>query len=146
MTNHFKDQMLKPVFCVRYISITFFENSSSIYFNLLQLVLSTCVAAVKCRPELHHCVVISFWSSEIMECMLFAFVLKIEFRLCARGASVVWHLLLPLMNSFNKTEIAIFHCRLCFRLLHKNANKFPYMILMTATYQYVLISGVRRCS
>ena len=39
--------------------------------------------------------------------------LKIEFRLCARGASVVWHLLLPLMNSFNKTEAAVFLCRLC---------------------------------
>jgi len=29
------------------------------------------------------------------------------------GASVVWHLL-PLMNSFNKTEAAVFSCRLCF--------------------------------
>ena len=36
---------------------------------------SACVAAVKVRPVLHHCVVIFFWSSWIMECtsMLFTF-------------------------------------------------------------------------
>jgi len=32
----------------------------------------------------------------------------------ALGASVVWHIALFLMNSFNKTEAAIFPCRLCF--------------------------------
>jgi len=47
------------------------------------LVFSACVVAVKCRPVLHHCVVIFFWSSEIMDCMLLIF--KIEFRSCARG-------------------------------------------------------------
>ena len=31
------------------------------------------------------------------------------------GASVVWHLSLPLMNSFNKTEAAVVLCRLCFQ-------------------------------
>jgi len=43
--------------------------------SLLQLVLSACVAAVKSRPVLHHCVVIFFWSSGIMECtcMVFTF-------------------------------------------------------------------------
>ena len=30
------------------------------------------------------------------------------------GASVVWHHSLPLMNSFNKTEAAVFSYRLCF--------------------------------
>jgi len=30
------------------------------------------------------------------------------------GASVVLHHSLPLMNSFNKTEAAVFSCRLCF--------------------------------
>jgi len=34
--------------------------------------------------------------------------LTIEFCSCARGAKVVWHLLLPLMNSFNKTESEFF--------------------------------------
>ena len=39
------------------------------------LVFSACVAAVKSRPVLHHCVVIFVWSSGIMECtrMLFTF-------------------------------------------------------------------------
>jgi len=27
------------------------------------------MAAVKCRPVLHHCVVIFFWSSGIIDCM-----------------------------------------------------------------------------
>ena len=34
---------------------------------------STYVAAVICRPVLHHCVFIFFWSSAIIECMLFTF-------------------------------------------------------------------------
>jgi len=44
-----------------------------ISLNLLQVVLSACVAAVKCRPILHHCVVIFFWSSGVMDCMLSTF-------------------------------------------------------------------------
>jgi len=42
---------------------------SSVLYNLLQLVLSACVAAVKGRPVLHHCVDIFFWSSGIIDCM-----------------------------------------------------------------------------
>jgi len=38
---------------------------------LLQLVFSACVAAVKCGPVLHHCVVLFYWFSGIMDCMLF---------------------------------------------------------------------------
>jgi len=34
--------------------------------------------------------------------------LKIEIRSCAREASVVWHLSLPFINSFNKNEAAFF--------------------------------------
>ena len=30
------------------------------------------------------------------------------------GASVVWHHLFLLVNSLNKTEAALFFCRLCF--------------------------------
>jgi len=42
---------------------------------IFRIVFSACVAAVKSRPVLHHCVVIFFWSSGIMECtcMLFTF-------------------------------------------------------------------------
>jgi len=39
-------------------------------FIILQLLLSACVAAGKCRPVLHHCVEIFFWSSRIMDYML----------------------------------------------------------------------------
>ena len=32
------------------------------------ILFSACVAAVKSRPVLHHCVVIFFWTSGILEC------------------------------------------------------------------------------
>jgi len=53
----------------------------------LQLVLSAYVAPVKCRPVLHHCVVIYFWSSGFMECMLFTFENRVP--LMRKGVSVV---------------------------------------------------------
>ena len=37
---------------------------------------------------------------------------------------MVWHHSLPLMNSFNKTEAAVFSCRLCF------LRAFPFISLM----------------
>jgi len=40
--------------------------------------------------------------------LYFVFFLQIEFD-HALGASVMWHLSFSLMNSFNKTEAAIFH-------------------------------------
>jgi len=36
---------------------------------------------------------------------------------------VVWHHSLPLINSFNKTEAAVFSCRLCF------LRAFPFISL-----------------
>jgi len=89
---------------------------------------SACVAAVKCRPVLYHCVVIFFWSSGIMEwtCMLFTFENGVP--LMRKGASVVWHQSLPLMYSFDKTEAAFFSCRLCF------LRAFPFISLMQLQY------------
>jgi len=46
------------------------------------------------------------WSSGIMDCMLFTFGNGVH---ALRGASVVWHLSLSLLNSLNKTEDAISH-------------------------------------
>ena len=48
-------------------------------FNVIQLVFNDCVEADdRCPPsELHHCVVIHCWSSEIMECMLFTFEIRV---------------------------------------------------------------------
>ena len=64
--------------------------------------------------NMHHCVVIFFWSSGIMECTCMLFTFENGVLLMRKGASVVWHYSLPLMNSFNKTEAAVFSCRLCF--------------------------------
>ena len=75
---------------------------------------NACVAAVKSRPVLHHCVVIFFWSSGIMECTCMLFTFENGVPLMRQGASVVLHHSLLLMNSFNKTEAAVFSCRLCF--------------------------------
>jgi len=47
--------------------------------------------------------------------------------LMRKGASVVWHHSFPLMNSFNKTQAAVFSCRLCF------LGAFPFIILIVLT-------------
>ena len=44
--------------------------------------------------------------------------------------SVVWYLSLPLMNILNKTEAAIFHCRLCF------LRAFPFISFI---YYFIII-------
>ena len=61
----------------------------------------------------HHCVVIFFWSSGIIDCM-FVYIWKWS-SAHALGASVVLHLSLPLINSFNKTEVPVFSFRPCLR-------------------------------
>ena len=50
----------------------------------------------------------------IMECTCMLFIFENGVPLMRQGASVVWHHSLLLMNSFNKSEAAIFSCRLCF--------------------------------
>ena len=74
-----------------------YKNTSSVqkFYDIIHvfvmitdglMVFSACVAAVKSRPVLHHCVVIFFWSSGIMECTcMFCLDLKMEFCSCARG-------------------------------------------------------------
>ena len=49
-----------------------------------------------------------------------------------QGASVVWHHSLPLMYSFNKTEAAVFSCRLCF------LRAFPFISLLLHCNQLLL--------
>ena len=46
----------------------------------------------------------------------------------ALGVPVVWHLSLPLMNSFNKTKAALFSCRLCF------LRAVPFISLIQEAY------------
>ena len=43
---------------------------------------------------------------------------------------MVWHHSLLLMNSFNKTEAAVFSCRLCF------LRAFPFISLVSLVYPY----------
>jgi len=72
------------------------------------------LAAVKCRPVLHHCIVIFFWFSEIMHCML----LSIENRVLLMRWGAQWcgifHYYWWTASNQNKTEASIFPCRLCF--------------------------------
>jgi len=58
--------------------------------------------------------------------MLFTFENKDP--LMRYGSSVVWQLSWLLMNSFNKTEAAVFLCRLCFM------RDFPFISLMDFPY------------
>ena len=75
---------------------------------------------------LHHCVVIFFWSSGIMECTCMLFTFENGVPLMRKGASVVWHRSLLLMNGFNKTEYDVFSCRLCF------LRAYPFISLMNS--------------
>ena len=120
--------------------------SSKSYLKMLSLYLDTliighkCCSMLNCRPVLHHCVVIFFWSSGIMECtcMLFTFE-NGGVLLMRQGASVVWHHSLPLMNSFNKTEAAVFSCRLCF------PRAFPFIsLILKSTYPWQCIDRSTR--
>jgi len=72
LMNSFNKTEAAAVFSCR---LCFLRALPFISLLLLQLVLSACVAAVKSRPVLHHCVVIFFWSSGIIKCtcMLFTF-------------------------------------------------------------------------
>ena len=72
------------------------SSLSGIYFNKIK--------SFKLLPVLHHCVVIFFWSSGIMECTCMLFTFENGVPLMRQGTSVVWHHSLLLMNSFNKTE------------------------------------------
>ena len=44
---------------------------------------------------------------------------------------MVWHHSLPLINSFNKTETAVFSCRLCF------LGAFPFISLSLTPFNYI---------
>jgi len=105
-----------------------FEHLFNLYFDegvpfhQFNLTYFSCVAAVKCRPVIHVCVVISYsgpQGSWIVCCLH----LKIMFR------SLVWHLSLSLMNSFNKTEVAVFPRRLCF------LRAFPFIRLILLSFR-----------
>ena len=110
-----------------FICVQFDSNSltSHSFFYLIPCaaeLVTYLLVIVKSRPVLHHCGVIFFWSSGIMECtcMLFmdhgvyvVYIWKWSSAHALGAVSGVFHSLL-LMNSFNKTEAAVFSCRLCF--------------------------------
>ena len=84
-----KPNLLLFIFC---LAQDVFPESFSLFsveFNLLQLMFSACVAAVKCRPVLHQCVVIFFLSSGIMDCICLIWKKSTAYAL---GTSVVKHL------------------------------------------------------
>ena len=111
---------------------------------MMVLVFGACVAAVKSRPVPHHCVVIFFWSSGSMECTCMLFTLENGVPLMRYGASVVWHHSLLVMNGFNKTDAAVFSCRLCFLgvfpIISLLLRLFDYMCLLTISLLLKLIT------
>ena len=77
-----------------------------------------------CKRSSRTTSVIFFWSSGIMECTCMLFTFENGVLRMRQGASVVWHHSLLPMNSFNKTEAAVFSCRLCF------LRAFPFSSLI----------------
>jgi len=65
----------------------------------------------KICPILSHCVVVLFWSTGIMGCMLF---LSWESFAHALGSVESWRLQVPSINRLGKTKAACFSCKLCF--------------------------------
>ena len=92
-------------------------------FNFLQLVFIACVAAVKCRPILLHCVVIFFWSSGAMACMLFIF----ENKSSTQGGDSG-------MASFITSDEQLQHNRGCYFPMHAK--------LRISSLRLVLIFGI----
>jgi len=89
------------------------------------------------RFILHHCVVIFFWSSGIMECTCVLFAFGGGVLLVRWGASVVWRRSLPLMNGFNVTEAAVFSHRLCF------LRAFPFVSFIFGMLIYYIKTQVK---
>lgn len=95
--------------------------------NFLQLVSSACVAAVKCRPILHQCIVIFFWSSRIIDYMLVWLKNRVLLINASRGVSDVASYI-----SFNQqlqlNQVFIFHIQAMHHEDSLCANMFIYNI------------------
>ena len=112
--------MLKPKttgFCIYYLNASIIERSGIKYARtqehtsvlyrvdntmmshiyLAYYTFSACVAAVKCHPVLHKCVILIVSSSRIMVCISLTFENRVLFM--RLKASVVWHFSLPLLNN-----------------------------------------------
>ena len=93
-----------PTPCLQYVQPSHFcqfYRSNELKVHLINVLYSTLVnlymlntflvlfIAVKSRPVLHHCVVIFFWSSGIMECTCMLLTFENVVLLMRQGASVV---------------------------------------------------------
>jgi len=58
---------------------------------------------------------------------------------------VVWHHSLPLMNSFNKTEAAVFSCRLCFLWAFPFISFFDTVYFVRKVFSFNIFSNYRIC-
>jgi len=50
------------------------------------------IFVVKCRPVIHHCAVLFFWSSGVMDCMLFTFENRVPVMRWGRNWRDIFHL------------------------------------------------------
>jgi len=80
-----------------------------------------------------------FLVSGIMECTCMLFTYENGVTLMRSGASVVWHHSLLLMNGFNKTEAAVFSCRLCF------LRAFPFISFLSNIMCLVHLRSIYLC-
>ena len=81
-----------------------------------------------------------FWSSGIMQCTCMLFTFENGVPLMRQVASVVWHHSLLLMNGFNKTEAAVFSCRLCFLGAFPFINLIMISMIFRISYVFIIFS------
>ena len=116
------------LFIIRLLAFSCLDHNCVIDERFHKLLVYT---FLKSRPVLHHCVVIFVWSSGIMGCTCMLFMFENGVPLMRQGASVVWHHSLLLMNSFNKTKVAVISCKLCFQ------GDFPFISLIPTVTLWV---------
>ena len=96
------------VFCIRtlltLILILKYQNLDSKGMKMAQMY--TCLLLVWQHKNVTSVCSYIFRVSCVIDCMLFWYEYTVSLMCC--GASMVWHLSLPLINSCNKTEATIF--------------------------------------
>ena len=107
----------------------------------LWMCLSSCVGAFKCHPTLHRCVVIFFWSTGIMNCMLIWFTKSFAHTLNGVGG-------VTSLNAIDGQlwihEAAFSACKLCFLktlflriIMAKSYSRAFYLIVCFVLIAYI---------
>ena len=130
--NHNDLKLIKSFNC--FINVLFSREgyaSWGLSLSYLQLLFSACVAAIKIAP---YYIIVKLYFLDLRDHGVYMYVVYIWkwSSAYALGASVAWHHSLLLMNGFNKTDAAVFSCRLWFLVNNFNNTEaaFPFISLI----------------